>query len=576
MVGEFNRQDFARILKAQTFKGAYYPRDWIQEAIHGGWSCDDICSLIAISSDILKKMFRDMVLPLSLRSICYREMVQRGEYNLPCGGCPWVSAESIKKSTQRKRGKSSGVFDGDEEVSLGHYITYQDVMIENSANTISVFAYIVREVKDRCIKEQSERLALRLEALGVPAYRKLQGRFHKLGLITDLDEEISLQYRNILLIPSVAISKRSNLKKELSFWMSNVLKGADYLRYLVVTGGENIGFYGDLRGHHRKYCRRISDAFKIMKSRYGAEIFFRGTEATIGSDCYSINQHFNILYKIPYLSGDKFKAFLSELLSLLGCQAKDSGVLKSADEVVKYVTKPNDIERMTDDVLLWFFNETKKIRQFQTYNSFKEFRSELSSSGRRIVFDRGSNRLKLMKKRLVNDDQLSDYSKKEVSDEFGRDAFASLLAERNISKESFERSGDEEENKIVGMMLPHYAFMNISEPCLIVRNFTRSPVTDIGKKALELMAQMQADIHLLVNDKLKEVGCCALLRRDYRAIRAFFATGNRDVFSIDRYILDTLHHNSHEHPPPRRERKSSPAPSYQGQWGKGFRAPVQA
>lgn len=213
MVGEFNRQDVARILKAQTFKNSYYPRDWIQEAIHEGWSCDDVCSLIATSSDILMKMFRDMVLPLSLRSICHRELVQRGEYNLPCGGCPWVSAESMEKPKQRKHGRSSGVFDDDGEVSLGHYITYQDIMIDNSANTISVFAYIVREVKDRCIKEQSERLALRLEALGVPAYRKSQGGFHKLGLITDLDEELSLQYRNILLIPSVAISKRASLKK---------------------------------------------------------------------------------------------------------------------------------------------------------------------------------------------------------------------------------------------------------------------------------------------------------------------------------------------------------------------------
>lgn len=343
----FDKNDLERVVRAQTFQGTYYPRNWLSYALSEGWSDDDICGLIATSNDILTKMQKDRNLPVYLRCVCGSEVDFRRKNGLPAGGCAWIP--SAKNSFS-----GTGAFDTNGETSLGHYLSFSDLIMNNSANLMSVFAYIVREVRDKYIKKQSEELAQRLEKLGISAYRKNQGNFHKLGLLTDLDEELSLQFANILLIPSVAISKRSSLKKELSFWMENRLEGAEYLRFLVVTGGENVPFFGDLRGHHGKMCEKISDAFQAMKEKYGAEIFFRGTEETIGSDGVSINQHFNILYRVPYLSGKRFSDFLKELLGLLGCQAKDSGVLKSASEVVKYVTKPNDISSMSDEVLRWF------------------------------------------------------------------------------------------------------------------------------------------------------------------------------------------------------------------------------
>lgn len=587
----FNKQDVARLLKAQSPNGKYCPRKWLQDALSAGWSSDDICHLIATPCDILAKMYRDLECDYLLRACCRSECEDRRKYGLPASGGEYIPSDYKPKEKRKKQSFSDSAFFDYAERTQGKYIGFSDLMYRNTANRVSVFAHLDRIGRNLAIAGQSERLAQRLEKLGIDAYRKLQGQFVKRGLLTGLVAPVAQQFRNILFIPSVAVSNRSKLKKELQFFIEHEIEKPEYLRFLVITGGRNVPFYGDLRGHHKRMSRKISSAFKELGEKYGAEIHFRGTEETVNNRASSINLHYNVLYHVPFISEEKggMAAFLDDLRSMVGCMVQDQGVIRNLDEVVKYVCKPNDIESLDDEALLWFYNELKNSHQFQAYGAFQSFRRELKEKRLRVVFDNSTKKLFLMLKRQVNDDDIWEgkkedcdkYQAKPLVDDFGRDIFAAFLAEKNMLHDAF-MSGEEfasselmEENKIVGLMLPHCAFFNVSEPCLLIRNYTEQPTSEIGRKALDLIGKLSKQLRDGVQDKLESLGCRALQDGDFQGFRRSFATGNKDIDQVDLYNLDTLHDNSH--PPPRRQPRASPKPFQPpryGAWEQGLKAPV--
>jgi len=491
-----------------------------------------------------------------LRTVSREECEFRRTHSLPPDGYP-CPVPAIKN---RRKQPVTDVFSNDDKTG-GKYVGFRDLIVSNTANPVDIMQHIERVGRDIAIKEQSQRIAQRLENNGIPAYRKNPQVLIKRGLLTRLVCDIPRPFNNIMFIPAVAVAARSKLKKELKFWIENESNKREPLRYLVVTGGQNVMFGADLKASHKAMCRRISETFKYLNQKYGAKLFVRVTEHTINKKSLSLNLHFNILYSLPHLKNGGFQRFLTDLHDELGCFVKDAGAIKSVDEIVKYVAKPSEVEELEDQDLVWLHDELKNTRLYQTYNSFKEFRSGLNKSHHRIVFDSGSRRLKLMKKRVVNDESIfdrvekrtSEYNTKELSDEFNSDVFMSLLASRNIVSDDipYDVPASEEENKIVGLMLPHAAFFNVTEPCLLIRNYTERPVTPIGKKALELIAEMEDSLRGLVSEKLDDIGCNALKTADYHNLRKFFLTGNRDIKQLDAYILDTLHDISRqtERPP---------------------------
>lgn len=340
-------------------------------------------------------------------------------------------------------------------------------------------------------------------------------------------------------------------------------------------------------------CRKISSAFKVLEVKYGVRLYFRGTEETVNTTTRSINIHYNILYEMPFISNEMggMAAFLSDLRALVGCIIKDNGKIRNLDEIVKYVCKPNDIEALDDESLLWFYHELMGSHQFQAYGEFQSFRRGLKERRLRVVFDTSTKKLRLMLKRKINDDDIWEggddskdkYHQKPLVDEFGSDVFSAFLAEKNLLYSDFMDKGSDdfrsaellEENKIVGLMLPHCAFLNVSEPCLLIRNYTEQPQTELGQKALDLALKFSQQIREGVSDKLAELGCEALMRGDFSVVRRSFATGNKDVDQLDPYILDKLHDNSH--PPRRRQPRASPKPFQPpryGAWEQGLKAPV--
>lgn len=586
MVGHRNytKQDVARLLKAQTFEGRYCPRLWMQEAIHNGLTPDDICRIISEDCVVLGRAYNDLTIPFSLRSLYRAEQYQRRSYGLPASGCPYVEYEDLQPAPPR-------FGDNGDDKSEGLRIGFYDLLRNNTANTVSIFEHLEKVGRGVAIKKQSEALASRLEALGVPAYRKNQGNFSKVGLLTGLDETLSQQFRNLLMIPSVMVSQRGSLRNEIKFWLENLAENSDQMRYLVITCGENVPRFGALKDGHKKWCKKISRIFVYLKEVYGVRLYYRNTEFTKNGINGSVNMHMNLLYSAPFI--ENWSQFLEDIHVLMGCIVKDAGRLNSVDEVVKYVTKPGDITSMDDEELVWFYRETMNTRLFQTYDTLKDFRSDLKENKLRVVFDASSKKLLTMRKRVVNDrelftkhDEEEAGSCRESYSDFGSDVLAALLAERNIIREKYASDDEpveyEEENKIVGLMLPHSAFFNITEPCLMVRNYTTRPESDLGKEALNLIYEIGDRLRNQVSDKLEALGCRAILEKDFRGIRRVYNSGNRDVFSLDeslKYILDTLHDISpwdSRRPPDKPPKPCNPAPSPQWneEWEQGLRAPV--
>jgi len=549
-VRHYTKPEASRVIKAQSYEGGYYPRSWLGHVFHAGWEVDDICRLISADCRDLGEIARDYSVDEDMRFACRSEQEDRRRYRLPASGLPFVSGDENRAES---RGEIFNAGPPENDCVDSSRIGFYELLRRNSANKIDVFKHVARQGRDIAIREQSERIAQRLEALGIPAYRKAgDASFYKVGLLTGLVQSLDIQYRHILFIPAVAVAERRSLTNELTYWIENKLpKKGKYLRYAVVTCGENVRIYDDLKEEHRIWARRVSDVFRWLNQKYGSRLYFRGTEFTFNEDAETINMHMNILYDVPLLKAERWLEFLTDMRERLGCLVHDSGKLEDVNELTKYVTKPNDIEELEADHLRWFYEQTLNTRLIQRYNSFKDFKGSLKEDGLRIVRDQHDKKLKTMKKRVINDAEL--FTKrdegeatisgvaKSVASFFDADVAMALCVEPSLTGQVMRDDAPPIdgvfENKIVGLMLPHCAFLNVSEPCLMVQGYSADPKTELGRDALDLMNEI-ARRHMrdeMVADKLKGIGSQTLSTRDTKTIRMAYSDGIRDVDGLDDY-----------------------------------------
>ncbi|WP_215765334.1 hypothetical protein, partial [Gluconobacter sp. P1D12_c] len=135
---------------------------------------------------------------------------------------------------------------------------------------------------DEAIRLHYDRIADRLEGLGIPSRRKKQdGTFFKVALLSGLAKQMDEQFRHILFIPAVAVAERRQFRNELTYCIDNIHPNkGKYLRYMVITCGENVRIYADLKADHRKRTRKLSYFFRWLNQKYGSNQYFRGTEFT--------------------------------------------------------------------------------------------------------------------------------------------------------------------------------------------------------------------------------------------------------------------------------------------------------
>lgn len=358
-------------------------------------------------------------------------------------------------------------------------LTYSHVLEANTGHRIANPKSFNRS-KNR-IKDASYEMAYKLEDQGIPAFRA--GRMiHAISDISGDVEVVATEFRNILLIPAVAKSKRSQTIKDLQFFIENH-KRADHFRYLVATSGERVPLEdaGALRERRSVFLPRLRKFMSESSQRWGVRFLYRGDEYTFNEE--GAHYHENLLYyPSRKLSVDEWQAFLQFARIRLGnVWIKDAGKLKNPREVVKYICKLSGdsehirasgsseswgADELTGPELAWLYNETVGGHSSQPLGEFADWLASIRGDRKKVVGVKnkaGDTALRLMQKPTA--------SKKPKT----------ITKARNYA-----------ENIVLNRSLPSPDKKGVFSPKTLVLNYTQAPFTGGGVKGLALIKSNQS------------------------------------------------------------------------------------
>lgn len=338
-------------------------------------------------------------------------------------------------------------------------ITFEQALEANTGREIGDYEEFER--KRARVLSQSKIIADKLEAQGI-CTRDEAHDLWAIGELTGCVERLPARYRHIQLIPSVAKADRAAMVRDLTYYLE---RHARYARYAVITSGQRVPYYGDLRGRRSSFHANIRRWSNEAKERYGVELLYRGDEYTHAED--GAHFHANIVYNpTRRLTPEDWSRFLSWSKKRLGGVIwKDCGRLKDVREVVKYCCKLGEdgIDRLESDRLAWFHRETFRSKVSQPLGAFAAFRKQLEEDGQRIVriHRPGASYLAKMEK-----------------------ASGSHGGRQN-------RNGQRGpcENIIVARQLPAPRFSSVFEPVTLVMGYQPDPQTGVGKTGLDIIRE---------------------------------------------------------------------------------------
>lgn len=330
------------------------------------------------------------------------------------------------------------------------------------------------------VASASMRMALKLEAQGIPAFR--EGRtLHAIGDVSGDVECVATEFRNILLIPDIAKRKRAETIRELAYFVENHPR-AKHFRYMVATSGDRVPLCsaGALRSRRSKFLGRLRRFMSEAGQRWGVRFLYRGDEYTFNE----MGAHFHenlIYYPSRYLRPDDWQAFLAFARSRLGqVWNHDGGKIKNLREVVKYVCKLSGnseqvraggsgaswgADELTGPELAWLYHETVGGHSSQPLGEFADWLADMRQERQKVVglkSAEGATSLRLMQKPKKNPKP--------------REATGG----QNIP-----------ENIIINRTLPVPSKDGIFEPRTLVLGYTASPATGVGRDGLALISSNQ-------------------------------------------------------------------------------------
>jgi len=362
------------------------------------------------------------------------------------------------------------------------------------------------EVNNRrqMMEAQTAKLADLLESVGVPA--RLHSDVVAVSAVTGLITDVS-PWRPIRFLPSVAARDRRPMLNALRYWIEKVAKKPEQLRYVVITAGDLIEAYGDLRGGMKKLSRQISKWAHEAKKQYGIEVHFRGTEFTRKSaserglsewhpDTVLYHLHANVLIQpTRYLKGKKWRKFLSWTHDFFGTHWKDNGPIEDVRELVKYVVKPSDLlegdHALGADEAKWLHETLFRMNLAQPMGRFKDFWAELDENRCKVVLVR--NKYGESEMRLIGRGKRFDHSKD-----------AEVLEpspELEPAPEDNSPKG-RGENILIGVTLPQWKHTPWSEPMLLIQNYQPRAV---GRASMERLAEIDTE-RMLARQQWDEAG----------------------------------------------------------------------
>lgn len=197
--------------------------------------------------------------------------------------------------------------------------------------------------------EDTRRMADVLEAAGIVA--RLDEPLTGVGACTGQADTLE-SWRNINVLPLVASRNRRPVLKALTYFLQRRPPSWGRYRYAVVTSGERVEVFGDLRGRIQGLHRRISKWAAAAGDLFGIEVVHRQTEVTVDEDL-SMHPHSNVVYRpTRRLSRAEWARFLMWSGEFLGSWWRDCGVVEDAAEIVKYCLKGDDLALLMDAACL--------------------------------------------------------------------------------------------------------------------------------------------------------------------------------------------------------------------------------
>lgn len=319
--------------------------------------------------------------------------------------------------------------------------------------------FLAAKLAQETLEQQTLDMAHRLEEVGVPCVFP-----SSVSLLTDVTKQVIPlpNFRNINVLPSVAQKNRRSLLNDVAFFLENIDR--EYWRYAVITFGERIPAFGDLRGaisqfkeHMRKWRYDACEQFP------GIEFGFVGLEFPRDADG-TYHLHANVLYKTP-LFFDKGAAWRAFTHRKLGTWWRDAGRIENVRELVKYPFKPNDIEGCEGDELKWLAESTFKMRIAEILGPIQIFRKQRKDRRQRVVAVGGKLRLR------------------EIGDIFD------VAKDKTTSTERDEKEDKKDPfNIIVARVPPSFGTTPWAEGGTLIYNYDPDPV---GQKSKDRLAEVQ-------------------------------------------------------------------------------------
>lgn len=330
--------------------------------------------------------------------------------------------------------------------------------------------------------QETEQIASALEAHGIQT-RLESGSLKALGEVTGQMDEVD-SYRSICFLPLIAQRERRPILNGLQYFQRHHQLGR-FLRLAVVTAGERIPLYGDLRETMQKLHRDISRWAHEADRDWNVAVIYRGSEFTYDEATRSFHPHANVLYAPrKALKGDRWAKFLSWTRQRLGAHWKDNGRLEKPQEALKYPFKPLDLDGLDSMALVWLYFQTRRLKIAQPMREFKRWREgleyEVETQDRVDPFtgEVTTKRIKVKRDRPLKVGFVKTRSGAQLR-------LIEKAPGQKARQEDKPAIDDHQENLIVCRLSPQFRYSPYAEPITMVMNYTPDPVTIEGKERLQ-------------------------------------------------------------------------------------------
>lgn len=356
-----------------------------------------------------------------------------------------------------------------------------DVDSINTGRAMDPERWRARKAHNAVLVEQTEALAAKLEAEGIPAFAA--GNVIALGLVTGESEPVN-RYRAIRFLPAVAQRDRRPILNELRYFRRHNHQHNRYMRLAVVTNGPRVpvprrGDMGpdlsdkssilswELRERIQALHRSCSKFAYWARHEFGIDVVLIAIEFTVKcepDDTWSVHPHANLLYTPPVggLPRGAFQRFLREAPQHFGGYWwKDCSRLHKPEEAIKYPFKPAELDELDSAAVAWLYHQLSGLKLATPIGSFRKWRNaELCEYG--TCSEPGAKR----RARKVMTVYRSEGPRFEVV---------------NVRRRGARKPKDDEgtsaasENMLLGATSPQHRHSPYAEPCALISNYTASP-----------------------------------------------------------------------------------------------------